>query len=142
LREDYMDKIIKMLLAGILAGFILFLVASISYKYTGRISDPSLRELFRDEVSMKWFYKLLMLNVGMGLIMAIFYALMSKGMPGGSLLKGAFWGFVVWAILISQQLIMSLVAGKFTADLIISWLAQGLVSYVAAGLCISLIYKD
>jgi hypothetical protein len=90
-----MDKIIKMLLAGILAGFILFLVASISYKFTGRISDPSLRELFRDEVSMKWFYKLLMLNVGMGLIMAIFYALMSKGMPGGSLLKGA--SGVLWS---------------------------------------------
>jgi hypothetical protein len=91
---------------------------------------------------MKWFYKLLLLNIGMGLIMAIFYALMAKGMPGGPLFKGIFWGFVVWFILISQPLIMSLVSGKFTSDLIISWLAQGLVSYVAAGLCISLIYKE
>jgi hypothetical protein len=91
---------------------------------------------------MKWFYKLMFLNIGMGLIMAVFYALMSKGMPGGSLIKGVFWGFTVWFILISQPLIMSLVVRKFTSDMIISWLAQGLVSYVAAGLCISLIYKE
>jgi hypothetical protein len=136
------DKVIKMILAGVVAGFILFLVASISYKYTGRISDPSISSLFREAISMKWFYKLLLLNIGMGLIMAIFYALMAKGMPGGPLFKGIFWGFVVWFILISQPLIMSLVSGKFTSDLIISWLAQGLVSYVAAGLCISLIYKE
>ena len=137
-----MDKLIKIVLAGIVAGFILFLVASISYNYTGKISDPSLSSLFREAISMKWFYKRMFLNIGMGLIMAIFYALMAKGMPGGSLLRGMFWGFTVWFILISQPLIMSLVVGKFTSDMIISWLAQGLVSYVAAGLCISLIYKE
>lgn len=137
-----MDKFIKMLLAGIFAGFILFLVASVSYNYTHKISDPSLRELFRETISMKWFYKLMLFNVGMGLIMALFYALMAKGMPGGYLVKGMFWGFTVWFILISQPLIISLVNGAFTQDMIISWLAQGLVSYVAAGLCISLIYKE
>ena len=137
-----MDKLIKMVLAGVVAGFILFLVASVSYNYTGKISDPSISSLFREAISMKWFYKLMFLNIGMGLIMAVFYALMAKGMPGGSLLRGMFWGFTVWFILISQPLIMSLVVGKFTPDLIISWLAQGLVSYVAAGLCISLIYKE
>ena len=137
-----MDKLIKMILAGVVAGFILFLVASISYNYTGRISDPSISSLFREAISMKWFYKLLFLNIGMGLIMAIFYALMSKGMPGGYILRGIFWGFTVWFILISQPLIMSLVVGKFTPDMIISWLAQGLVSYVAAGLCLALIYKE
>ncbi|ERR1035437_2590197 len=137
-----MDKLIKMVLAGVVAGFILFLVASVSYNYTGRISDPSISALFREAISMKWFYKLMFLNIGMGLIMAVFYALMSKGMPGGSLIKGVFWGFTVWFILISQPLIMSLVVRKFTSDMIISWLAQGLVSYVAAGLCISLIYKE
>lgn len=137
-----MDKLIKMILAGVVAGFILFLVASVSYNYTGRISDPSISSLFREAISMKWFYKLMFLNIGMGLIMAVFYALLAKGMPGGSLLKGIFWGFIVWFILISQPLIMSLVVGKFTPDMIISWLAQGLVSYVAAGLCIALIYKE
>ena len=140
--DNNMDKLIKMLLAGIMAGFILFLVASVSYNYTHRISDPSLRELFRETISMKWFYKLILLNVGMGFIMAIFYALMAKGMPGGSLLKGMFWGFVVWFILISQPLIISLATKSFTQDMIISWLAQGLVSYVCAGLVISLIYKE
>jgi hypothetical protein len=137
-----MDRLIKMVLAGVVAGFILFIVASVSYHYTGRISDPSLSSLFRENISMNWFYKLMFLNIGMGLIMAIFYALLAKGMPGGSLLRGMFWGFIVWFILISQPLIMSLVVGKFTSDMIISWLAQGLVSYVAAGLCISLIYKE
>ncbi|MCE5301344.1 MAG: hypothetical protein LLG37_10810 [Spirochaetia bacterium] len=137
-----MDKFIKMLLAGIVAGFILFLVASVSYNFTGKISDPSLSSLFREAISMKWFYKLLLLNVGMGVIMAVFYALLAKGMPGTSLVKGMFWGFVVWAILIAQPLIMSLVVGKFTSDMLLSWLAQGLVSYVCAGLGISLIYKE
>ena len=137
-----MDKLIKMILAGVVAGFILFLVASVSYNYTGKISDPSISALFREAISMKWFYKLLLLNIGMGLIMAVFYALMAKGMPGGYVLRGIFWGFVVWFILISQPLIMSLVSNKFTPDMIISWLAQGLVSYVAAGLCIALIYKE
>lgn len=137
-----MDKLIKIVLAGVVAGFILFLVASVSYNYTGKISDPSISSLFREAISMKWFYKLMFLNIGMGLIMAIFYALMAKGMPGGSLLRGMFWGFTVWFILISQPLIMSLVGGKFTSDMIISWLAQGFVSYMAAGLCISLIYKE
>ena len=137
-----MDRLLKIILAGVVAGFILVVVAAVSYKYTGRISDPSISALFRESISMTWFYKLILLNIGMGLIMAIFYALMAKGMPGGSLLRGMFWGFVVWFILISQPLIVSLVLGKFTSDMIISWLAQGLVSYMAAGLCISLIYKD
>jgi hypothetical protein len=137
-----MDKILKIILAGIMAGFILFLVASVSFSYTHKISDPSIRELFRETISMKWFYKLLFLNVGMGLVMAVFYALMAKGMPGGSVVKGMFWGFVVWFILISQPLVLSLVNKVFTQDMIVSWLMQGLVSYVAAGLVISLIYKE
>ncbi|MEI7542009.1 MAG: hypothetical protein WCJ94_02010 [bacterium] len=137
-----MDKLIKIFLAGVLAGVILFLVASISYNYTGNISDPSIKEFFKEAFSMKLFYKLMFLNIGMGLIMAIFYSFMAKGMPGGHLLKGMFWGFTVWFILISQPLIMSLVAGTFKSDVIMLWLAQGLVSYVAAGLCIALVYKE
>ncbi len=137
-----MEKALRLLLAGIVAGFILFLAASIVYNFTGEISDPSLRKLFRETVSMKWFHKLLLLNVGTGLIMAIFYSIVHRGLSGGAILKGIIWGFVVWAIMINQHLVFRIVAGQFSMDLLLTWGLQGLVSYVAAGIGIALIYKD
>ena len=137
-----MEKALRLLLAGIVAGFILFLAASIVYNFTNEISDPSLRKLFRETVSMKWFHKLLLLNVGTGLIMAIFYSLVQRGLSGGTLLKGIIWGFVVWVIMVNQHLIFRVVTGQFTTDLLLNWGLQGLISYMAAGISISLIYRD
>lgn len=140
--ENYMDKTFKLILAGIMAGFLLFLVASIAYNYTGRISDPSISGLFRETISMKWFHKLLLLNVGSGMIMALFYALIVNGLPGGSIFKGVFWGFIVWVLMVHQPMITYLLAHKFTTELLLTWVVQGLASYVAAGISISLIYKQ
>jgi hypothetical protein len=137
-----MEKTLRLIMAGIVAGFILFLVVSIAYNYTHDISDPSISKLFRESISMKWFYKLLLLNIGSGMMMAIFYALISNGLPGGNLLKGVFWGFTVWVIMVHQPMIMYLVAGKFTTLLLLTWVLQGLTSYVAAGISIALIYKS
>jgi hypothetical protein len=137
-----MERTLRVLLAGIIAGFILFLAVSIVYHFTGNISDPSISKLFRETISMKWFYKLILLNVGSGVIMALFYAMLSNGLPVGSLFKGIFWGFVVWVLMIHQPMIMVLVAGKFTTDLLLTWVVQGLTSYVAAGISIALIYKQ
>ena len=36
-----MEKTLRLVLAGIVAGFILFTVASIAYNFTGKITDPS-----------------------------------------------------------------------------------------------------
>jgi hypothetical protein len=44
--------------------------------------------------------------------------------------------------MITQPLITSLVVGKFSPDLLLSWLAQGFASFVTAGASIGLIYKD
>jgi hypothetical protein len=137
-----MEKTLRLMLAGIVAGFILFLVVSIVYNATGNISDPSISKLFRESISMKWFHKLLLLNIGSGLIMAFFYAMIANGLPGGSLFKGIFWGFIVWVIMVHQPMIMYLVAGKFTTELLLTWVIQGLSSYVAAGVSIALIYKN
>jgi len=137
-----MEKTLRLLLAGIVAGFILFIVVSIVYNVTGNISDPSISELFRKTISMKWFYKLLLLNVGSGLIMAVFYAMVMNGLPGGSIFKGIFWGFIVWVFMVHQPMIMHIVAGKFTTDLLLTWVVQGLTSYVAAGISIAMIYKQ
>ena len=137
-----MERTLRLVLAGIVAGFILFTVASIAYNFTGKITDPSLSKLFRESISMKWFYKLLLINVGTGFIMALFYSMIASGLPGRNILKGLFWGIIVWAIMVHQPIITYLVIGKFTTDLVLSWIMQGLVSYAAAGLSISLIYKE
>ena len=137
-----MDRLLKTILAGVVAGIILFVVASIVYNYIGHISDPSLKHIFREKISMKWFYKLLIITAGTGVIMAFLYSLIYSGLPGSNIFKGIFWGFVVWLIIVHQPLITLLVVGEFTMDLLLSWVVQGLVSYVAAGISISLIYKD
>lgn len=137
-----MDKLFRMVLAGILAGFILFLVMGISYNFTQEVSDPSIRHLFRENISMKWFYKLLFINIGTGIIMALFYSIMQTGLPGSGIIKGIFWGFTVWAIMVCQPLITLLVTGKLTTALLISWLAQGFASYVAAGISIAMVEKS
>jgi len=137
-----MEKTLRIILAGVMAGFILFLAVSVVYKLTGNISDPSISKLFRETISMQWFYKILLLNVGTGLIMAITYSLLYNVLPGGGLFKGIFWGFIMWVIMVHQPMIMHLVAGKFTADLLLTWVLQGLTSYVAAGISIGLIYKQ
>jgi hypothetical protein len=137
-----MEKTFRMLIAGIVAGFILFLAVSIVYNYTGNISDPSITKLFRETIKMQVFYKLLLINVGSGLIMALFYAMLVNGLPGGSLFKGIFWGFIVWVFMVHQPMITYIVAGKFTTDLLLTWVVQGLTSYVAAGISIALIYKQ
>lgn len=137
-----MDKFFRLILAGIVAGFVLFLVATLAYKYNNQLSDPSLRYLFRENISMKWFYKLLFLNIGMGMVMAVFYSIITNGLPGNGVVKGIFMGFMIWFLLITQPLITLILAGTLTQGLLVSWLAQGLVSYVAAGICISVIYKS
>jgi len=137
-----MEKLFRLILAGIVAGFVLFLVATLAYKYNNQMSDPSLRYLFRENISMKWFYKLLFLNIGMGMVMAGFYSVINGGLPGQGMIKGIFMGFMIWFLLITQPLITLILAGTFTQGLLISWLAQGLVSYVAAGICISMVYKS
>ena len=137
-----MDKFFRLILAGIVAGFVLFLVATLAYKYNNQLSDPSLRYLFRENISMKWFYKLLFLNIGMGMVMTVFYSIITNGLPGNGVVKGIFMGFMIWFLLITQPLITLILAGTLTQGLLISWLAQGLVSYVAAGICISVIYKS
>lgn len=137
-----MDKLLKILLSGIVAGIILFVVASIVYNYTGHISDPSLSKFFREKISMKWFYKLLIISAGSGIIMAFFYSIIYSGLPGGNIFKGIFWGFIVWLIIVHQQLITLIVMGQFTIDLLVSWIIQGLISYVAAGVSIAMIYKN
>ncbi|HNZ28513.1 MAG TPA: hypothetical protein PK247_02015 [Candidatus Goldiibacteriota bacterium] len=136
-----MDKFFRLILAGIVAGFVLFLVATLAYKYNNQLSDPSLRYLFRENISMKWFYKLLFLNIGMGMVMAVFYSVITNGLPGNGVVKGIFMGFMIWFLLITQPLITLILAGTLTQGLLVSWLAQGLVSYVAAGICISVVYK-
>jgi hypothetical protein len=142
MKGENMEKTLRLLLAGIVAGFILFLVVSIVYNYTGNISDPSITKLFRETIKMQVFYKLLLINVGSGLIMALFYAMISNGLPGGSLFKGIFWGFIVWVFMVHQPMITYIVAGKFTTDLLLTWVVQGLTSYVAAGISIAMIYKQ
>ncbi len=137
-----MDKILKIILSGVVAGFILFFVASISYNFTKEITDPSLKYIFKKSIHMQWFYKLLIINAGTGIIMAIFYALMRSGLPGNDFIKGATWGMVVWIFMINQPLITAIVIGDFAPNLLLSWLAQGFASYVAAGASIGLIYKD
>lgn len=137
-----MEKFFKVILAGIVSGFILFIVASISYNFVKEITDPSLKYIFREAISMKWFYKLLIINAGTGIVMAIFYSLLRSGLPGNDFIKGATWGMIVWIIMITQPLITSLVVGKFSHDLLLSWLAQGFASFVTAGASIGLIYKD
>ncbi|HRU38419.1 MAG TPA: hypothetical protein P5511_00980 [Candidatus Goldiibacteriota bacterium] len=137
-----MDKTLRMLMAGIVAGFILFLVVSLVYHYTGSISDPSISKLFKETISMKWFYKLLLLNIGSGIIMAFFYAMIANGLPGSGIFKGVFWGFIVWLIMVHQPMILHIVAGKFNTNLLLTWVLQGLTSYVAAGVSISIIYKQ
>ena len=136
-----MDKFFRLILAGIVAGFVLFLVATLAYKNNNQLSDPSLRYLFRENISMKWFYKLLFLNIGMGMVMAAFYSVITNGLPGTGVVKGIFMGFMIWFLLITQPLITLILAGTLTQGLLVSWLAQGLVSYVAAGICISVVYK-
>ncbi len=137
-----MEKPFRMLLAGVVAGFVLFIVIGLVYQVTGEITDPSIKNLFREHISMNWFYKLLIINVGTGIVMAIFYSMVKRSMPGGSILKGIFFGLMVWSFMVVQILLTYLVAGNFTQVLFISWLIQGLVSYAAAGVSISLIYKD
>jgi hypothetical protein len=137
-----MDKLMRLILSGIVAGFILFLVASISYNINGSISDPSISKLFRETISMKWFYKLLLINIGSGFFMAFLYALAYAGLPGNGIFKGVSCGFVMWIIMVHQPLIIQLVGGQLTQALLITWIAQGFVSYVAAGIGISLIYKN
>ena len=83
-----MEKALKLTISGVVAGLIIFVVASISYNITEKITDPSISHLFREAISMKWFHKLLLINIGTGLIMAIFYSLMQDGLPGKSLVKG------------------------------------------------------
>jgi len=136
-----MERIIKFIISGVVAGFILFVVASVSYNFTHEISDPSIKYFWREKISMAWFYKLLIINVIFGLVLAFFYSLIQNGLPGRSLLKGIFFGFMLWTMMVTPPLVTAFLVGSFTKSLLISWLLQGLTSYVAAGLSISLIYK-
>jgi hypothetical protein len=140
-----MEKILRLLIAGIVAGLILFVSVYVLFSVTGtKPIDPSLKAFFKPAVGqMKVadLYVLLLVVSIIGIILAIFYSLIEAGISANGVFKGIFFGFMVWALNGAPLIANLIVSGGIMEPGNFPWLAQGVISYILAGISIAVIYK-
>jgi hypothetical protein len=140
-----MEKIFRLVLAGIMAGIIMFVSVYVLFSVTGtKPIDPSLKAFFSPEVGQMKVADLGMLLLAVsiiGLILAIFYSLIEAGISANGVFKGIFFGFMVWVLNGAPLIAKLVVSGGILRASTYPWLIQGVISYILAGICIALIYK-
>ncbi|MDI6786432.1 MAG: hypothetical protein QMD92_06950 [bacterium] len=81
-------------------------------------------------------------NIVFSTLLAFVYALLYKGIPGKGVIKGLWYGVVVWLV---GTLPGSFMAGVFSViakGVIVYWIISGLITNIWQGVVISLIYKE
>lgn len=140
-----MEKIFRLLIAGIVAGIIMFVSVYVLFSVTGtKPIDPSLKAFFSPEVGNMKVADLGMLLLAVsiiGIILAIFYSLIEGGIAATGVFKGIFFGFMVWALNGAPLIANLVVSGDILKPNTYPWLIMGVISYILAGISIAVIYK-
>lgn len=79
-------------------------------------------------------------NFGLGIILALVYIVLMKGLPGKSrLVRGFAFGLCVWGVGLLPGMFSTFVFVTIAKEVVIYWAIQGLVVSVLSGIIIALI---
>ncbi|MBU1131386.1 hypothetical protein KJ840_04595 [Patescibacteria group bacterium] len=126
--------------AGILIGIILLVLNSIEgWLFSGLYanSDPALWQ----KMSGNWWLQILIFNLVVGLILALVYSVMYKGIPDKGLGKGIQYGFWIWLVGTVPGLLITMLTMTVPAELVVVWIITGLINLLIAGMILSSLIK-
>ena len=95
-----------------------------------------------EEVSGMWY---LWVNLGglfNGIMLALVYALLYKGIPGTGIVKGLWYGGLVWLIGMIPGMFATYTFMTVATTAVIYWTVSGLFHYLLSGAIIGAIYKE
>lgn len=130
-------NIAKWLLAGVI-------VASISY-FVNALFTIIFKNFYAQTPELlkplgnTWLMQILLGNFSSGLIYALMFTVLQRGIPGRGVTKGFFLGLLLWAITVPPLLITY--STNLDVRLILSWLLAGLVATPLACIAVVLIYE-
>ena len=78
----------------------------------------------------------------MGIILALVYALLYRGIPGKSIVKGLVFGLFVWLVGTLPGMLATYTFMRVATTVVIYWTIQGLVVLLVEGAIIAAIYGN
>jgi len=133
-------KIIRGIVGGIVFGIIAEILGWLVYMVLfGKWVEQS-SHLWRPFESLYWRVGMPLTDLLLGLMMALGYALLYKGIPGTGLGKGVAFGLIMWLISrVPGELFMYVMTPEPFILVIAGWL-HGIITMVLGGLAIAAIF--
>ncbi|ODS35275.1 MAG: hypothetical protein A7316_01915 [Candidatus Altiarchaeales archaeon WOR_SM1_86-2] len=132
----------RIILSGVVAGIIIFLIGNISYFASMGLYETQTTDIWKPMKMPVWMGYLFTGNLMMGLLMAVVYSYLQKALSGNAIKKGAAFGVLVWLAGSLPQFIGLYLTVAMSDALLLSWIIQYLISNVAAGISIAYLYKE
>lgn len=126
--------------AGILVGIILLVLNSVEGWLSGGLyatSDPTLWQ----KMTGNWWLHMLFFNLVVGLILALVYSVIYRGIPDKGIGKGLQFGFWIWLVGTVPGLLLTMLTLTVPTELIVVWLISGLINLLIAGMVLGALVK-
>jgi hypothetical protein len=137
---DWKKIIISAIGCGVAGLAIMFILTPVFYAIFPLIEAEYTNPLFRP-MDNPWMSYIFLNPFVMGLIMAVLYPFVTNTFKIKELYKkGAHFGLLIWLLGIPGML-MTFSSFNLSAEIVISWTIQMLISYVAYGIIIAKIFK-
>lgn len=130
----------KIFQAGILVGIVLLILNSIESFMAGNLYSNSEPALWQ-EMSGNWWLNMLIFNLIVGLILALVYSVLHKGVPDKGAGKGLQYGFWVWLVGNVPGLFFTMLTMAVPTELVVVWLISNLINLLIAGLIIGALVR-
>lgn len=134
-------KLLRWIIAGIVTGLVvngsgfLFNMVLFSKAYT----DPTYLAIWKTDPN--WMLWCVLLAFGFSFAMALFYALVYRGIPGRSPgLKGLLFGVFAWLFLTIPAYLMNYIFINIPPLAMMAWILDSFVHSVLGGFLIGIIY--
>ena len=136
----------KVLIAAVavtIVGFIFGMVTCgwlFSWVYT--LEPTNVWKVTTDEDFAAAFPLMLIGSFVLNIILAGVYALVYKGIPGEGVMRGLWYGVIVWLVGVLPGMFSTYTFMTVAATVVVYWLVQGLIAHLIYGAIIAAIYKE
>ena len=137
-----MVKWARFLVAGISAAAVGYIVNSLFGYYFQNLYDPT-SGLWKSMMTPSWMQNVILANLLAGFLLVIGYITFNRalGNKTATTKKGLKYGFVIWLVKDVIGFSMTYVLMAVSGNLILTWLAAGLIINLINGPVIAKIYK-
>ena len=128
----------KIIIGGLLAGLALLVVGFVFSSFSADMYKMSPAGMWKP-MGGDWFIQMIVYNIVVGVIMAYVFSIIKSAVPGSGITKGVIFGLMVWLLGSVPGLGITYLTMNIRNKLIITWLINGLVNYMAAGAAIEVV---